>query len=61
MIFEMTKQQKDKLDQWQENIEKVHCEKGKFEYTFKANGKGYDISVFCELSKLSLELVDSQD
>jgi len=61
MIFEMTKQQKDKLDQWQENIEKVHGEKGKFEYTFKANGKGYDISVFCELSKLSLELVDSQD
>jgi hypothetical protein len=57
----MTKQQKDKLDQWQDNIEKVHGEKGKFEYTFKANGKGYDISVFCELSKLSLELVDSQD
>jgi hypothetical protein len=61
MIFEMTKQQKDKLDQWQDNIEKVHGEKGKFEYTFKANGKGYDISVFCELSKLSLELVGSQD
>jgi hypothetical protein len=57
----MTKQQKDKLYQWQDNIEKVHGEKGKFEYTFKANGKGYDISVFCELSKLSLELVGSQD
>lgn len=56
MIFEMTKQQKDNLDQWQTNIEKVYGERGKFVYTFTPNGNGHDISIYCELSKSTLIL-----
>ena len=60
MIFEMTKQQKDKLDQWKDNIEKVHGERGKFVYTFTPNGKKHDISIYCDLSKSTLILNEDQ-
>lgn len=60
MIFEMTKQQKDKLDQWKDNIEKVYGEEGKFVYSFKPNGKGHDISIYCDLSKSTLILNEDQ-
>jgi hypothetical protein len=61
MIFEMSLTQKQKLEEWQEAIQKVYGKKGHYEYTFKPNGIGYAISVYSELANFELDLTEPEN
>jgi len=61
MIFEMSEQQKRKLSEWQDSIEKVYGQKGSFEYTFIPNGNDYTITVYSDLSDFELDLTEEQN
>lgn len=61
MKFEMSETQKQKLEDWQEAIQKVYGNKGDYQYTFKPNGIGYTISVFSELANFELDLTEPEN
>ena len=61
MIFEMSLTQKQKLEEWQEAIQKVYWKKGNYEYIFKPNGIGHSITVYSELANFELDLTESEN
>ena len=56
MIFEMSLTQKQKLEEWQEAIQKVYGKRGNYEFTFKPNGSGYSVVVYSELANFVFDL-----
>lgn len=61
MIFEMSLTQKQKLEDWQDAVEKVYGQKGNYEFTFKPNGIDYTITVYSELANFELDLTESEN
>ncbi len=61
MIFEMSEQQKRKLSEWQDAIEKVYGHKGNYEYTFRPNGIDYTITVYSDLADFELDLTEIEN
>jgi hypothetical protein len=61
MIFEMSEQQKRKLTEWQDAIEKVYGQKGNYEYTFRPNGIDYTITVYSDLANFELDLTEIEN
>lgn len=61
MIFEMSLTQKQKLEYWQDAVEKVYGQKGNYEFTFKPNGIDYTITVYSELANFELDLTETEN
>lgn len=61
MIFEMSLTQKQKLEDWQDAVEKVYGQKGNYEFTFKPNGIDYTITVYSELANFELDLTEPEN
>jgi len=61
MIFEMSLTQKQKLEEWQEAIQKVYGKRGNYEFTFKPNGIGYSVVVYSELANFEFDLTEPEN
>lgn len=60
MKFELNKDQKKKLEEWQQKIKKKHGEYGLYEYTFIPFGIGTGVKVYSDLEKKSLDLSEPE-
>jgi hypothetical protein len=58
MIFEMSDNQKTKLQIWQDAIEVVYGNKGDYEYIFTPIENGYSIRVYSDLANFELDLTE---
>ena len=58
MVFELDKEQEEKLEEWKKAIKLIYDEFGLYEYKFTPNGIGVSIKVYSLLAKTEIDLTD---
>lgn len=56
--FELSKEQIEKLNVWQEAIRVIHGEYGLYEYRFTPTGIGDGVTVYSHIAKAELDLTE---
>lgn len=60
MKFDITPQQEEKLQVFQDAVKTIHGSYGFYDYTFTPNGVGIQIKVFSHLANAWLDLTETE-
>ena len=61
MKFEITKEEKEKLEIWKAKIKDLHGKYGLLTYKFTPYGVGTGLTVYSELTGTEIDLTDTQN